>query len=110
MTSHASSSPQSELIRGFSRTGRIASILAITLAISSLAQADTPAIASAIANPATNTLSISGTSLLGADSAGVSSVTLAGIALTVTSQTATSITAGFPAASPRPRWCPERTR
>lgn len=100
MTSHATSSPQSEPIRGFSRTGRIASILAITLAIASLARADTPAITSAIANTATNILTITGTSLLGPDSDGVNSVTLAGIALTVVTQTATSITASFPATSP----------
>jgi hypothetical protein len=101
MTSQAAFSTQSDRSWGYSRTGRIASILPIMLLITVLAQGATPVISGAVVNTTNNTLTISGANLLGADSEGVLSVTFAGTGTLVTNETPTSITATL-ASSPAP--------
>ena len=80
--------------------GRMLSTLLIMCTITTIGQAAIPVITSASANTLTNTLTVTGTNLLGDASNGVSTVTLANIALTVLTQTPTSITASFPSATP----------
>jgi hypothetical protein len=100
MTLQATFPSKSGLSRWVARTGRIVSILPIMLAIASFAQAGTPVITSAVVNQTANTLTITGTNLLGAASAGVSSVMVESITLSVITQTTTSITASFPSRAP----------
>ena len=84
---------------------KAAALLAITLfvSISSIA-ANVPVIDSATVDATANTLTLSGTNLLGPDGAGVFSVAVsttgASIQLTVSNSSTTSISASFPASSP----------
>jgi hypothetical protein len=76
-------------------------MLPILLAVASMAHAGTPTITAAVVNPANSTLTITGTSLMGADGLGVLSVNFSGTGLLVQTQSTTSITAsGVPSISP----------
>jgi hypothetical protein len=75
-------------------------ILAVLAAHLASIAGNAQTITSATVNYVANTLTISGTQLLGVDSNAVPSVTLGSTSLAVVSATPTSITASFPAASP----------
>ena len=70
------------------------------------ADTNSPSITGVAVNYAGNTLTISGSNLLGQSGAGGASVTLANTALTILSSSATTVTAGFPAASPPSSFAP----
>jgi hypothetical protein len=86
-------------------TTKIGAVLFLVMltTMHALASQNDPLVNSASINTATNTLTISGANLLGADGLGPASVTLGrapGIILSVTSSSATSINATFPSGTP----------
>lgn len=96
------------MFKSFLISGNIfkaAALLAVALFVSTSGiAANVPVINSATVDTTANTLTLSGTNLLGADGAGVFSVAVsttgASIQLTVLNSSTTSISASFPASSP----------
>jgi hypothetical protein len=86
---------------------RICSLtLAALFPLSAFAQDKDPYITQTVVNYSANTLTVSGSNLLGDGGGGVASMKLTGTALTVTNSSTTSITAKFPSSTPASSYAP----